>query len=175
MYPVLPRGSPPSLVLFILYALALMAEAKRANESETSYVHDEVMIQNTTYISIARCQIQRLLDNKLELSTDLNIRFAPSKRKLIHMTPLRSKHKPKESPEAIELYDLEGLPTNVVRSLGLFIKHRLNFRVQVAAAGAKTCSLALLLAKASQRKVASPASLHYLATTAIIPAMVWES
>lgn len=86
----------------------------------------------------------------------------------MHMIVLTSKQKPNESLGAVKLYDQAILPSNIVRSLGVFIDHKLSFHIQVAAAGAKTRSLASILAKLRKRKGATRTALHYLATTAII-------
>lgn len=83
----LPQGFPLSPVLFVIYTAALNTPAQQPHDRhETSYVDDELMIQGATSEKGASAYLQARLDQWIKRAEVLNIKFAPGKAELMHLT-----------------------------------------------------------------------------------------
>lgn len=166
----LPQGSPLSQVLFIIYASALTKGNPSAMERSTSYVNDETTPQGATSPVFVSRILQTRLDEKIKRAAFLNIKYAPFKAEPMHLITLTSKSS--ASSHGILLYNTTVTPKETVKSLGVWLDHRLSVRIHAASARSRTRTNCSFLNQSSKRKGASPGAIHNLATTTTLPRML---
>lgn len=86
------------------------------------------MLQWAKTQKYATQRLQERLDHHLLRGPTLNIRYSTLKAELMHLAASTSTRD--ETP--IRLYDAEVRPTNYLKSLGVWIDHRLSFKRHAA-------------------------------------------
>lgn len=170
------QGSPLSPIRFVIYATALNDPGhQKPTETSITYVDDEMMIQGAKTQSAASVFLETRLDNHLRRAEHLNIRFATNMTELMRLITHSTGRTKITDTTGITLYSSAVIPKTGLKSLGIWIGHRLSFKAHAVMTTAKTRRWAGFLWRIIKRKGVTPGALHHLATTTTIPAMLWGS
>lgn len=84
---------------------------------------------------------------------------------------IRRRHN--QDTQKITLNGHQTPPTESMKTLGVWLDHRLSFKYPLAFTASRTRSSTYILGRFTQRKVATPRSIHQIAHSLTIPAVLW--
>lgn len=87
------------------------------NQHKTLYVDNKLMIQAAHSQQGASATLQPRLKQQIELAEHLNIKFAPKKSKLMHLTPLPGLKREAQDTQSIQLYDVKITPKEHIKTV----------------------------------------------------------
>lgn len=132
------------------------------------------MLQSAPTQKVASQILQKRPNQLVERTKLLNIRFTLKKCEIMHIIT-HFKALQGTDDKGINLYDTSGTPKNCIKSLGIWIDHRMSFKIHAAAADSKVRQQFAQLWRVTKRKGAFPAALRHFATTATLPGLMWGS
>ena len=118
----IPQGSPISQVLFLIY----VKDIAQRKAYQLSYI-DDFSVSMTSLSARANCiGLAGVIATLFSKAKDQAVQFEPEKTELIHFHNKRS-----PILESIRIRDLEVLPKEVVRYLGVWLDSKLSFKAHV--------------------------------------------
>lgn len=130
------------------------------------------MIQGAKTQKAGSRMLQIRLDERIQRAKYLNIQFAAMKVELMHLIPHTNNVMGARDITGITLYDVPVAPKTSIKSRGVWIDHRLSFKVHAATAAANRRRSAGFLWRIVKRKGITPRTLHHLAMTTTVPPML---
>ena len=88
----LPQGSPTLIVLFLIYAQALLEATNMDKVKDISYLDDDGTLQLSTTQQNAIQTLQERFEQRLERAEQLNLPYDLGKSELINFWTQRNKH-----------------------------------------------------------------------------------
>lgn len=85
------------------------------------------MIQAATSQKGASANLQTSFNDRIERAELLNVRFAPGKSKLMHLSPEGQERAGGKDSRGIQLYDIQIEPKTCITALGVWIDHCRSF------------------------------------------------
>lgn len=93
----------------------------------------------------------------------------------MHIISHKSRLLKEADKTGVTLYGERVPPKECIKSRGMWIDHRLSFKIHAAAVNATTRQAAGFLWRITKRRRVTPGAIHHLAITTTIPAMLWGS
>lgn len=119
--------------------------------------------------------LQSDLDAHLDQAHFLNIQLAPAKPDLLHLTPLTSNRPLTHALPPILLGPHPVLHSPAIKILRVWVDQQLSFSKHIYSAPAKLLQSAGRLKAITGAKDLSPGAIYHVASTTVIPAMLWGS
>lgn len=158
----------------MIYSALMISPNPRAEEKNSVYVENDRMLQRSRSRRLSIKRLQERLDLRLITALPLGLSYSPAKAELIHLHPTSSNRLPTQRT-SLRLGAHVITNSTSIQLLWITIDQKLTFREQISISVSKVRSLLLYIQRMAFTRGASMTSLHHLATTLLIPTILWGS